>query len=64
MVSKVPILAVGTLLVTTPDIANLPFTMDSGVKVFHLIAEPVKQAIVPGRSSVSLLAIHSVHLLG
>jgi len=42
--------AVGTLLVTTPDIADLPFMMDSGVKVFHLIAEPVKQVIVPGRT--------------
>jgi len=36
--------------VLTPDIADLPFTMDSGVKVFHLIAEPVKQMIVPGRT--------------
>ncbi len=36
--------------VLTPDIANLPFTMDSGVKVFNLIAEPVKQVIVPGRT--------------
>ena len=36
--------------VLTPDIADLPFTMDSGVKVFNLIAEPVKQVIVPGRT--------------
>jgi len=36
--------------VLTPDIADLPFTMDSGVKVFHLIAEPVKQVIIPGRT--------------
>src|ERR1700677_320315 len=36
--------------VLTPDIADLPFTMDNGVKVFHLIAEPVKQTIVPGRT--------------
>ncbi len=35
--------------VVTPDIADLPFTMDNGVKVFRLIAEPVKQTIVPGR---------------
>jgi hypothetical protein len=40
----------GSLLVTTPDIADLPFTMENGVKVFHLIAEPVKQTIVPGRT--------------
>jgi hypothetical protein len=38
------------LHVLTPDIADLPFTMDSGVKTFHLIAEPVKQVIVPGRT--------------
>src|SRR3984957_12945268 len=36
--------------VLTPDIADLPFTTDNGVKVFHLIAEPVKQTIVPGRT--------------
>jgi manganese oxidase len=35
--------------VVTPDIADLPFMMDNGVKVFHLIAEPVKQTVVPGR---------------
>ena len=38
------------LHVLTPDIADLPFTMDNGVKIFHLIAEPVKQVIVPGRT--------------
>ncbi len=38
------------LPVLTPDIADLPFTMENGVKVFHLIAEPVKQTIVPGRT--------------
>ena len=36
--------------VTTLDVADLPFTMDHGVKVFHLVAEPVKQVIVPGRT--------------
>jgi hypothetical protein len=35
--------------VITPDVADLPFDWDNGVKVFHLIAEPVKQPIVPGR---------------
>jgi hypothetical protein len=29
---------------------DLPFTMDNGVKVFHLIAEPVKQQIAPGKT--------------
>jgi FtsP/CotA-like multicopper oxidase with cupredoxin domain len=36
--------------VLTPDVADLPFTMDNGVKVFHLTAEPVKQLIVPGKT--------------
>ena len=36
--------------VTTLDIGDLPFTMDNGVKVFNLIAEPVKQVIIPGRT--------------
>jgi hypothetical protein len=35
--------------VATPDIPDLPFTMDNGVKVFHLIAEPVKQQIAPNK---------------
>jgi manganese oxidase len=35
--------------VETPDVPDLPFRMDGGVKEFHLIAEPVKQEIVPGR---------------
>ena len=34
--------------VMTPDVADLPFTIDDGVKVFNLIAEPVKQTIIPG----------------
>jgi hypothetical protein len=37
-------------MVKTPDIADLPFTMDNGTKVFHLIAEPVKQQIVPNKT--------------
>lgn len=36
--------------VTTLDVGDLPFTMDNGVKVFSLVAEPVKQVIVPGRT--------------
>jgi FtsP/CotA-like multicopper oxidase with cupredoxin domain len=37
-------------LAQTPDIADLPFTLDNGVKVFHLVAEPVKQQITPGKT--------------
>jgi hypothetical protein len=35
--------------VETPDVPQLPWRMVAGVKEFHLIAEPVKQEIVPGR---------------
>ena len=31
----------------TPDVPDLPFTIDGGVKVFNLIAEPVKRKIAP-----------------
>jgi hypothetical protein len=36
--------------VVTPDVADLPFTMDNGTKEFHLVAEPVKQSVIPGRT--------------
>ena len=35
--------------VETPDVPQLPWRMDGSIKEFHLIAEPVKQEIVPGR---------------
>jgi hypothetical protein len=35
--------------VITPDVGDLPFTMDNGVKIFQLVAEPVKQTVIPGR---------------
>ena len=38
------------VLAQTPDIKDLPFTADNGVKVFHLIAEPVKQQITPDKT--------------
>ncbi|HEX4809284.1 MAG TPA: copper oxidase [Bryobacteraceae bacterium] len=38
------------VVVQSPDLKDLPFTMDNGVKVFHLIAEPVKQQIAPGKT--------------
>lgn len=37
------------VLVQTPDIPDLPHTLDNGVKVFHLIAEPVKRQIAPNK---------------
>ncbi|MDE3181657.1 MAG: copper oxidase [Acidobacteriota bacterium] len=36
--------------VQTPDIPDLPWTMDNGVKVFHLVAEPVKRKIHPEKT--------------
>ncbi len=36
--------------VRTPDIADLPFRLENGVKEFHLVAEPVKQELLPGRT--------------
>lgn len=42
--------APASVLVQTPDLPNLPYTVDNGVKVFHLIAEPVKQKILPNRT--------------
>src|SRR5579884_3645724 len=34
----------------TPDVPDLPFTWDNGVKVFHLVAEPVKRQITPTKT--------------
>jgi len=34
--------------VTTPNGSTLPYVMDRGAKVFHLVAEPVKKEIAPG----------------
>ena len=33
--------------VITPDVPALPFKLENGVKVFNLVAEPVKRQIVP-----------------
>src|SRR6266849_9388414 len=35
--------------VETPDVPGLPWRMVGGAKEFHLIAEPVKQELVPGK---------------
>jgi hypothetical protein len=37
------------VLVESPDIAQLQWRMDGSVKEFHLVAEPVKQELVPGK---------------
>ena len=49
--SETPAPAISTpeivLPVKTPDVPNLAWEMDGGVKVFHLVAEPVKRRLVP-----------------
>ena len=35
--------------VESPDIAQLPYRLDGSIKEFHLVAEPVKQELVPGK---------------
>jgi hypothetical protein len=39
----------GFRAVVTPDVPDLAFEMDGGVKVFRLVAEPVRQEIFPGK---------------
>jgi hypothetical protein len=39
-----------SVMVQAPDIKNLPFTTENGVKVFNLVAEPVKQRIAPHKT--------------
>ena len=34
----------------TPDVGDLPFEMDGNVKVFRLVAEPVRRTIVPWKT--------------
>ncbi len=36
--------------VQTPDLKKLPWTDDGGVKVFQLVAEPVRQELIPGKT--------------
>ena len=34
----------------TPDVGDLPYSMDGDIKVFHLVAEPVKRQISPWKT--------------
>src|SRR5262245_34030935 len=36
-------------LVEMPDLSKMPWTLEDGVKVFHLIAEVVKREFLPGK---------------
>ncbi|MDA2914482.1 copper oxidase, partial [Acidobacteriia bacterium AH_259_A11_L15] len=38
------------LPVDTPDLPKLPWRMENGVKVFHLVAEVVKREFLPGKA--------------
>jgi hypothetical protein len=48
-VSRDPTMSGQPVPVQSPDVENLSFTLDKGVKVFHLIMEPVKQQIAPNK---------------
>ena len=39
------------LPVETPDVPKLAYTLDGGVKVFNLVAEPVRRELAPGRTA-------------
>jgi FtsP/CotA-like multicopper oxidase with cupredoxin domain len=39
----------GIVPVETPDVPKLPWRRENGVKVFHIVAEPVKTEFLPGR---------------
>jgi FtsP/CotA-like multicopper oxidase with cupredoxin domain len=39
----------GVVPVQTPDVPRLPWTLDGGVKVFHLTAEVVETELIPGK---------------
>jgi manganese oxidase len=38
------------VIVETPDLPQLPWRMDGNVKEFHLVAEPVRREIAPGKT--------------
>ena len=35
--------------IQTPDVPNLPYKVENGVKVFRLVAEPMKREFIPGK---------------
>ncbi|MGH9315787.1 MAG: multicopper oxidase family protein [Thermoanaerobaculia bacterium] len=39
----------GIVPVETPDLPKMPWRMENGVKVFHIVAEPVRAEFLPGR---------------
>jgi manganese oxidase len=48
-----PATAAGDIVpVHVPDVPRLPWTLDNGVKVFHLIPEVVKWELIPGKEII------------
>jgi manganese oxidase len=47
-----PEVKAGNVPVQSPDVSDLTFTVDNGIKVFHLVAEPVKQQIAPNKTLI------------
>jgi hypothetical protein len=39
----------GVIPVVTPDVPDMPWTLENGVKVFHIRVEHVRTAFIPGR---------------
>jgi manganese oxidase len=48
--TSAPSALTGNASVVTPDVPNLPWKMENGVKVFHLTAEVVKREFLPAGS--------------
>jgi FtsP/CotA-like multicopper oxidase with cupredoxin domain len=42
----------GIVPVEVPDVPRLPWTLDNGVKVFHLVPEVVKWQLIPGKEII------------
>jgi len=40
----------GSVSLKTPDIPKLPYKLENGVKIFDLVAEPVKRDFLPGKT--------------
>src|SRR4030065_2727727 len=40
----------GFVSVKTPDIPKLPYKLENGVKIFDLVAEPVRRDFLPGKT--------------
>jgi manganese oxidase len=48
--TRAPIARPAPVSVQSPDLKDLPFTWDNGVKVFHLVTEPVRLQVTPDKT--------------